>query len=66
MFLMASISIDAEMQFAGEDAINLALATPALDSITTHVSLNLQRAKAMKHASWYRIILLVAWRLIVG
>ena len=27
----ASISIDAEMQFAGEDAINLALA-PALDS----------------------------------
>ena len=28
----ASISIDAEMQFAGEDAINLALATPASDS----------------------------------
>ena len=27
-----SISIDAEMQFAGEDAINLALATPASDS----------------------------------
>tara|TARA_B100000282_G_scaffold156468_1_gene112774 strand:- start:1293 stop:1730 length:438 start_codon:yes stop_codon:yes gene_type:complete len=28
----ASISMDAEMQFAGEDAINLALATPALES----------------------------------
>ena len=28
----ASISVDAEMQFAGEDAINLGLATPALES----------------------------------
>ena len=28
----ASISIDAEMQFAGEDAINLALSTQALES----------------------------------
>lgn len=28
----ASISRDAEMQFAGEDAINLGLATPALDA----------------------------------
>ena len=28
----ASISVDAEMKFAGEDAINLGLATPALES----------------------------------